>query len=42
MYVKQFDVSKKTWIFTDTSKLYSCAYILTQLSGEVNEKGEEE
>ena len=41
VYMKQFDMNKKTRIYTDTSKLYGCAYLLTQLTREVNVRGEE-
>ena len=41
VYMKQFDINKKTRIYTDASKLYGCVYLLTQLMGEVNTKGEE-
>ena len=41
VYVKQFDITKKTRLYTDALKLYGCAYVLTQLTREVNEKGEE-
>ena len=39
-YVKPFDLGKTTWLYTDGSKLYVAAYMLTQLTGEVNKKGE--
>ena len=38
---KQFDVNKKTRLYTYTSKLYGCAYLLTQITREVNARGEE-
>ena len=41
VYLKQFDINKKTQIYTDASKLHGCAYILTQPTGEFNDNGKE-
>ena len=38
VYVKQFNVNKKNRIYTDASKLYGCACLLTQLTREVNSR----
>ena len=41
VYVKQFDPNKQTRLYTDVSNLYGSSYVLTQLTGEVNEKCDE-
>ena len=38
--VKPFDPQKKTMIYTDGSKLYGAEYVLTQESGQVDDKDE--